>query len=112
MGTAKRSVRFAALLASVAWVVSLAGFYEIEHAGLHTIEDSRKLVFSESDAGCDSDHKVSPVSDKPDHPTDSKVSLLDGSPIPPLPAVAALRSGISRLPMTVTQRIATSVLRT
>ena len=111
MGTVRRSVRFASLLACAAWVVSLAGFFEYEPKGFHTIEDSMTIVFSESDADRDFDHQVLSGSGTPDSPADAVVSLLDGSAIPSLFRPSLLRNGIGRLPTAVDQLIATAVLR-
>lgn len=111
MGTVRRSVRFASLLACAAWVVSLAGFVEHEPAGIHTLQDSRTILFSESDADSDFDNRIPPGSEAPDHPADAVVSFLDGSSIPSLFRPSLLRNGIGRLLPPVSQLIATAVLR-
>jgi hypothetical protein len=104
-------VRFASLLACAAWVVSLVGFFEYEPAGIHTIQDSMAIIFSESDADSDFDNKSPPGSEAPGHTADAVVSLLNGSAIPSLFRPSLLRNGIGRLLPPGSQLVATAVLR-
>jgi len=111
LGTVRRSVRFASLLACAAWVVSLAGFVDHDPLGIHTIQDIMTILFSESDAVSDFDNKITPGSEVPDHPADALVSLLDGSAIPSPFRPSLLRNGIGRLLPPVRQLVATAILR-
>jgi hypothetical protein len=111
MGTIRRSVRLASLWVCAVWVVSLVGFSKGEHAGFHTIQDSRTIVFSESDADVDSDLQSRAFSCVSANPTGVGSSFPHGSMNPPTSVSPVLRNGIGRLPTAVDQLIATTVLR-
>jgi hypothetical protein len=108
-------VRFASDIACLVWVVSLAGFFEGEHPGIHTIQDSRKIVFSDADADADadgdSDHQVLSGTGAPGNPTDAVVFLPEGSAIPSLPRPSPLRNRTGQILPAVSQLIAKTVLR-
>jgi hypothetical protein len=111
VGTVRRYVQFASFLACAAWVVSLAGFFEGEHAGFHTIQDSRTIVFSESDADVDTDILFRAISCVPADPTAVGSLLPDGSMDPRASHLPQFRNGIGRLLPPVSQLVATAVLR-